>query len=53
MDPTGTKNYSNVLFFFQFGVLGIAGLALGICSKHTLPNGGNCLVGGFNPPEKY
>ena len=52
MDPTGTKNYSNVLFFFQFGVLGFAGLAPGQCSKNTLPNGGAYLVGGFNPPEK-
>jgi len=52
MDPTGTKNYSNVLAFLQFGVLGFAGLALGKCSKQTLPNGGAYLVGGFNPPEK-
>ena len=41
------------MYFFQFGVLGFAGLALGKCSKHTLPNGGAYLVGGFNPPEKY
>ena len=53
MDPTGTKNYSNVLAFFQFGMLGFAGLALGKCSKHTLPTGGAYLVGDFNPPEKY
>ena len=54
MDPTGTKNYSNVLAFFSiWSVLGFAGLALGKCSKHTLPNGGAYLVGGFNTPEKY
>lgn len=52
MDPTGTKNYSNVLACLQFGVLGFASLALGKCSKQTLPNGGDygeckssCLIG--------
>ena len=54
MDPTGTKNYSNVCVFFSiWSVLGFAGLALGKCSKHPLPNGGAYLVGGFNTPEKY
>ena len=47
--PKTTRMYC----FFQFGALGFAGLALGKCPKHTLPNGGAYLVGAFNPPEKY
>ena len=48
--PKTTRMYC---FFSIWNVLGFAGLALGKCSKHTLPNGGAYLVGGFNPPEKY